>query len=74
MELQITVTPQLEVVFIITAERAEVFGADLLSNSCAGPDTCNHSGVGAGVWTHSRGGVAVRSRGSESLRSSTMCL
>ena len=74
MELQITVIPLLELVFIFTQKLEEVFGAGVLRNSCAGPDTCNHSGVGAGVWTHSRGGVAVRSRGSESLRSSTMCL
>ena len=62
MELQITVIPQLELLFIVTAELAEVFGADLLSNSCAGADTFNHSGVGAGVWSHSRAGVAVWNR------------
>ena len=62
MELQITVIPQLELLFIVTAELAEVFGADLLSNSCAGADTFNHSGVGLVVWSHSRAGVAVWSR------------
>ena len=40
----------------------EVFEACLMCNSCAGADTCNHSGVGVGVWSHSRAGVAVWSR------------
>ena len=59
LELQITVIPLLELVFIFTQKLEEVFGAGVLRNSCAGPDTCNHSGVGAGVWSHSRAGVAV---------------
>ena len=37
LELQITV--------IVTQKLEEVFGAGVLRNSFAGPDTCNHSGV-----------------------------
>ena len=39
-----------------------MFGACLLRDSCAGADTCTHSGVGEGVWSHSRAGVAVWNR------------
>ena len=74
MELQITVIPLLELVFIVTQKLEEVFGAGVLRNSCAGPDTCNHSGVGAGAWSHSRAGVAVWRRLSGSLRDSNLCL
>ena len=46
----------------IHCRAGEMFAACLLGNSCAGADTCNHSGVGEGVRSHSRAGVAVWSR------------
>ena len=42
LELQITVIPQLELLFIVTAELAELFGADLLTGDQvqSGIQTC----------------------------------